>query len=62
MVELYIKNSRTVLLAVLPSNIDMTIQEILKMVEEADPRGVRTMGILTKSDLVTEAAMKILGS
>jgi hypothetical protein len=39
----------------------MTIQEILKMVEEADPRGVRTMGILTKPDLVTEAAMKILG-
>jgi hypothetical protein len=56
MVEFYIKNSRTIILAVLPSNVDITTQEILKMAEKADPGGVRTMGVLTKPDLVTEVA------
>jgi hypothetical protein len=55
-VEFYIKNSRTIILAVLPSNVDITTQEILKMAEKADPGGVRTMGVLTKPDLVTEVA------
>jgi GTP-binding protein EngB required for normal cell division len=58
MVESYIQNSRTVILAVLPSNIDVTTQEILKMAEKADPKGVRTMGVLTKPDLVTEVATR----
>jgi hypothetical protein len=53
-VESYIENSRTIILAVLPSNVDVTTQEILKMAEKADPGGVRTMGVLTKPDLVTE--------
>ncbi|KAI0616258.1 interferon-induced GTP-binding protein Mx1 [Pyrenophora tritici-repentis] len=56
MVDYYIENSRTIILAVLPSNVDITTQEILKMAEKADPGGVRTMGVLTKPDLVTEVA------
>jgi hypothetical protein len=56
MVEFYIQNSRTIILAVLPSNVDITTQEILKMAEKADPGGVRTMGVLTKPDLVIEVA------
>ncbi|KAH8707606.1 interferon-induced GTP-binding protein Mx2 [Phaeosphaeriaceae sp. PMI808] len=56
MVEYYIKNNRTIILAVLPSNVDITTQEILKMAERADPDGKRTMGVLTKPDLVTEMA------
>lgn len=56
MVNSYIENSRTIILAVLPSNVDITTQEILKMAEKADPGGVRTMGVLTKPDLVTEVA------
>lgn len=58
MVEFYIQNSRTIILAVLPSNVDITTQEILKMAEKADPGGVRTMGVLTKPDLVTEVASR----
>ncbi|KAF1947621.1 interferon-induced GTP-binding protein Mx2 [Clathrospora elynae] len=54
MVESYMQNSRTIILAVLPSNVDITTQEILKMAENADPDGTRTMGVLTKPDLVTE--------
>jgi len=56
MVELYIRNTRTIILAILPSNVNVTTQEILKMGEKADAGGVRTMGVLTKLDLVTEVA------
>jgi hypothetical protein len=54
MVRWYIQDSRTVILAVLPSNIDISNQEILTMAEEYDKNGERTLGILTKPDLVTE--------
>ncbi|KAL4744044.1 hypothetical protein BDV11DRAFT_201469 [Aspergillus similis] len=40
----------------MPCNVDITTQEILKFAEEADPSGVRTMGVLTKPDLATEKA------
>ncbi|KAF2133256.1 interferon-induced GTP-binding protein Mx2 [Dothidotthia symphoricarpi CBS 119687] len=56
MVESYMQNSRTIILAVLPSNVDISTQEILKMAENADPEGIRTMGVLTKPDLATENA------
>ncbi|KAF2029778.1 hypothetical protein EK21DRAFT_16152, partial [Setomelanomma holmii] len=36
--------------------VDIITQEILKMAEKADPGGVRTMGVLTKPDLVSEVA------
>lgn len=54
MVEFYMQNRRTIILAVLPCNVDISTQEILKMAETADPDGIRTMGVLTKPDLVTE--------
>ncbi|KAL4868373.1 hypothetical protein BDV12DRAFT_197247 [Aspergillus spectabilis] len=56
MVKSYMGNSRTIILAVMPCNVDITTQEILKFAEEADPSGVRTMGVLTKPDLATEKA------
>lgn len=46
------------ILAVIPCNIDAATQEILKFASEADPKGNRTMGVLTKPDLVTEAATR----
>ena len=46
------------ILAVMPCNVDIATQEILKLAEEADPTGVRTMGILTKPDLATESATR----
>ncbi|KAF1921163.1 interferon-induced GTP-binding protein Mx2 [Ampelomyces quisqualis] len=58
MVESYMQNSRTIILAVLPSNVDISTQEILQMAERADPDGLRTMGVLTKPDLVTEKATR----
>ncbi|RYC84091.1 hypothetical protein BFJ63_vAg13021 [Fusarium oxysporum f. sp. narcissi] len=54
LVRKYIKDERTVILAVLPSNVDIATQEILQLAEEFDKDGERTLGILTKPDLVTE--------
>jgi hypothetical protein len=56
MVQSYLENSQTIILAVLPSNVDIATQEMLEMAERADPEGARTIGVLTKPDLVTEAA------
>ncbi|GJC81414.1 interferon-induced GTP-binding protein Mx [Colletotrichum liriopes] len=59
MVKRYIKDSRTIILAVLPSNVDVATQEILTLAEEADPAGDRTLGILTKADLLTERTARL---
>ncbi|VUC38166.1 unnamed protein product [Clonostachys rosea] len=50
----YIKDERTIILAVLPSNVDVATQEILELAEDYDKDGRRTLGILTKPDLVLE--------
>lgn len=59
MVKDYIKNSRTIILAVLPSNVDVATQEILTLAEKYDVDGERTLGILTKPDLVLERSAKL---
>jgi GTPase SAR1 family protein len=53
-IESYVKNTHSIIIAVLPSNVDITTQEILKVAEKADPDGLRTIAVLTKPDLVTE--------
>ncbi|KAF5963044.1 dynamin family [Fusarium coicis] len=58
MVKNYIRDSRTVILAVLPCNVDIATQEILAFAEEVDPTGERTLGILTKPDLLKERSAK----
>ncbi|TPX11991.1 uncharacterized protein E0L32_007294 [Thyridium curvatum] len=54
MVKGYMKDPRTIILAVIPCNVDIATQEILKLAKDADLEGVRTMGVLTKPDLATE--------
>jgi len=56
MVSGYMKNPRSVMLAVVPANVDIATQEILTMAEEFDVEGVRTIGVLTKPDLVDAGA------
>ncbi|RDW63442.1 hypothetical protein BP6252_10987 [Coleophoma cylindrospora] len=58
LVKTYIKEDRTIILAVLPSNVDIATQEILELAEEYDKNGERTLGVLTKPDLVFEASAK----
>lgn len=54
LVKSYIRESRTIILAVLPSNVDIATQEILQLAEDYDKNGERTIGVLTKPDLVLE--------
>ena len=54
LVKQYIKDDRTIILAVLPSNVDIATQEILELAEDYDKNGERTLGVLTKPDLVLE--------
>ncbi|KAK4225854.1 P-loop containing nucleoside triphosphate hydrolase protein [Podospora fimiseda] len=58
MVTRYIKDSRTIILAILPCNVDVATQEILSLAEEHDKTGERTLGVLTKPDLVKERSGK----
>jgi hypothetical protein len=59
LVKSYIKESRTIILAVLPSNVDIATQEILELAEEYDKKGERTIGVLTKPDLVLEPGAQV---
>jgi hypothetical protein len=52
MVKEYIRDSRTIILAVLASNVDIANQEILTLAEDYDKTGERTLGVFTKCDLL----------
>lgn len=56
MVRRYMNNPRSIMLTVIPANVDIATQEILTMAEEADQEGHRTLGVLTKPDLVDGGA------
>ncbi|XP_036386686.1 interferon-induced GTP-binding protein Mx-like [Megalops cyprinoides] len=48
----YIMNKETINLVVIPCTADITTAEALQMAQEVDPEGERTIGVLTKPDLV----------
>ena len=54
----YMKNPRSVILTVVSANVDIATQEILEKAEEVDLEGIRTLGFLTKPDLVDKGAEK----
>lgn len=56
MVKTCMENPRAVILAVIPANVDVANQDILEMAKEVDPSGVRTLGVLTKPDLIDPGA------
>ncbi|KAJ7320589.1 hypothetical protein JRQ81_020100 [Phrynocephalus forsythii] len=56
LIEKYISKQETINLVVVPSNIDIATMEALKMAQVVDPQGERTLGILTKPDLVDRGA------
>ncbi|KAF1996568.1 dynamin GTPase [Amniculicola lignicola CBS 123094] len=56
MVETYMRNPRTVMLTVVPANVDPATQEILEMAKDVDPDCHRTIGVFTKPDLVDKGA------
>ncbi|CAM5079267.1 unnamed protein product [Eretmochelys imbricata] len=52
LIKKFIAKQETINLVVVPSNVDIATTEALKMAQEVDPDGERTLGILTKPDLV----------
>lgn len=54
MVKKYCDNPDTLILCVIPANIDLSNSEALKYSRILDPNGERTIGVLTKIDLMDE--------
>uniref|UniRef100_A0A3Q1C594 Interferon-induced GTP-binding protein Mx n=1 Tax=Amphiprion ocellaris TaxID=80972 RepID=A0A3Q1C594_AMPOC len=52
LIEKFITRQETISLVVVPCNVDIATTEALKMAQQVDPDGERTLGILTKPDLV----------
>jgi dynamin 1-like protein len=50
----YISRPACIILAVTPANQDLANSDGLKMAREVDPDGVRTIGVLTKIDLMCD--------
>lgn len=48
----YISNPNSVILSVSPANVDLANSESLKLARSVDPQGRRTIGVLTKLDLM----------
>ena len=59
----YATDSRTINLCVIPATADMCTQEGLKMAREVDYKGIRTVGVITKLDIMdrgTDAKRSIM--
>lgn len=52
MAHRYVSDSRTIILCVVPANADMTTSDGLQMARALDPKGIRTIGVVTKVDIM----------
>ena len=52
MVLEFIEPENTLILAVSPANTDLANSDALKIAKEVDPTGIRTIGVITKLDLM----------
>ncbi|XP_051719712.1 interferon-induced GTP-binding protein Mx-like [Ctenopharyngodon idella] len=52
----YITKRETIILVVVPCNVDIATTEALRMAQDVDPEGYRTLAILTKPDLIDRGA------
>ncbi|QKX63194.1 uncharacterized protein TRUGW13939_10363 [Talaromyces rugulosus] len=65
LVDSYLENSRTIILAVVPASSDIDTQGIIQRARHYDKAGHRTVGIITKPDLInagTEARVARLAN
>lgn len=58
----HLLTSRSIILAISPANVDLANSDSLKLARAVDPQGRRTIGVLTKLDLMDSGthAMDIL--
>lgn len=64
MIHSYIEKPNTIILAVHPANTDLPTSDSLQMARRVDPHGLRTLGVITKLDLMdsgTNALDMLLG-
>lgn len=64
MIHSYIEKPNTIILAVHPANTDLATSDALQMARRVDPHGERTLGVITKLDLMdsgTNALDMLLG-
>ncbi|XP_077067886.1 dynamin-2 isoform X9 [Siphateles boraxobius] len=54
MIMQFITRESCLILAVTPANTDLANSDALKVAKEVDPQGVRTIGVITKLDLMDE--------
>lgn len=54
LVDSYLESSRTIILAVIPASSDAETQRIIQRARHFDKDGVRTIGIITKPDLINK--------
>ena len=52
MVTRYCKDERTIILCVIPANADMSTSEALQLSQQLDSKGIRTIGVITKIDIM----------
>jgi len=52
MCDRYVGDPRTIILCVVPANADMTTSDGLQMARQVDPKGIRTIGVITKIDIM----------
>lgn len=63
MAKRYCTEERTIILAVIPANADMSTSQGLDLARKWDPEGTRTLGVITKIDIMdrgTDASKMIL--
>ncbi|TMW98313.1 hypothetical protein EJD97_004209 [Solanum chilense] len=64
MIMSYIKQETSIILAVSPANADLANSDALQMAKQVDPTGTRTIGVITKLDIMdkgTNARSFLLG-
>uniref|UniRef100_A0A1L8DW16 Dynamin n=1 Tax=Nyssomyia neivai TaxID=330878 RepID=A0A1L8DW16_9DIPT len=54
MIFQFIKKETCLILAVTPANTDLANSDALKLAKEVDPQGIRTIGVITKLDLMDD--------
>jgi hypothetical protein len=56
LVSRYLESPRSIILAVVSANYDLNNQIILRKARDVDPEGLRTLGIITKPDLLIKGS------
>lgn len=58
LLQRYLEQERTVILAVIPSNVDIATVDIIERASKVDPDFARTIGVFTKPDMMGPGELK----